>query len=464
MSYLKRWLMWGVGGILLALHVTIAVAATCPALVTTALETLEDSCVNTGRNRLCYGHTELQMQAHPGVGAYTFAAPGDRVDVSSVQTLRMSGMDAALDIWGIGWMQVQANVENSQPEDVTLLLFGDVDMRNTVRPLVIGQPAFIHTTEGDDLNIRTGPGTNFPVLVALPDGTQVTILDGPRIINNLRWWQVRLNNGADGWAVESVDDDEERLPTLIRDRGVYYGPMQAIQVATGTNDRQCVDAPESGLLIQTPEGVTEVNFLINEVSINLRSTAYIQAVAGGDMLVNLLEGSADISVNGVSRFVPEGSRVRITMDLNLRPGTVSGVEAINPDDLIGLPVNQLPRPLTDIDTRTPEPITRLPNLVIENAVSFSVDERRAQVEVTVANRGDVRSGATTVSVTLAGSSIRSLANIRALEPGESQTVIVQLSGSPGTVNATVIADPDGFVIESSERDNVRNITVTFVIG
>ena len=47
-----------------------------------------------------------------------------------------------------------------------------------------------------------------------------------------------------------------------------YNPMQAFYFQSGV-DAMCPAAPDSGMLIQTPEGVGEVTFLINEVDISL---------------------------------------------------------------------------------------------------------------------------------------------------------------------------------------------------
>ena len=49
------------------------------------------------------------------------------------------------------------------------------------------------------LNVRTGPGTNYPVITTVQSGTQLPIVG--RIGDNT-WWQVRLNFGAVGWVIQ----------------------------------------------------------------------------------------------------------------------------------------------------------------------------------------------------------------------------------------------------------------------
>ncbi len=81
--------------------------------------------------------------------------------------------------------------------------------------LVVGGLATVQTTEGDQLNVRLGPGLNFEVVAKLNPLAQVTILEGPRSADGYTWWKIRTGSGITGWAVESVDDNGVRLQTLI---------------------------------------------------------------------------------------------------------------------------------------------------------------------------------------------------------------------------------------------------------
>ena len=77
-----------------------------------------------------------------------------------------------------------------------------------------GDPARVHTTEGDTLNVRDVPNGN--VLVALANGSSVTVTGGPRDADGMRWWRVQTRDGVSGWAVESVlDDNGQPLRTLL---------------------------------------------------------------------------------------------------------------------------------------------------------------------------------------------------------------------------------------------------------
>lgn len=90
-----------------------------------------------------------------------------------------------------------------------------VATRNFNAVLVAGGLAVIHTTDGDQLNVRSGAGTNYLIVGKLGDGARVTIMDGPVAADGFTWWQIRTNSGIAGWVVESVSNGTERLQTLL---------------------------------------------------------------------------------------------------------------------------------------------------------------------------------------------------------------------------------------------------------
>jgi hypothetical protein len=78
-----------------------------------------------------------------------------------------------------------------------------------------GGSAIVHTTEGDMLRIRSGPGTGYGVQFQLPDGAPVTLLEGPTAVGGYNWWFIRAGDGRSGWAVEAVPEGDGWLQTLI---------------------------------------------------------------------------------------------------------------------------------------------------------------------------------------------------------------------------------------------------------
>ncbi len=87
--------------------------------------------------------------------------------------------------------------------------------RSSITTLGEGVAALVHTTNGNQLNVRAGAGTNYQIVAKLGDGARVTILEGPNTADGFTWWRVRTNSGIAGWVVDSVDDDGKRLQTLL---------------------------------------------------------------------------------------------------------------------------------------------------------------------------------------------------------------------------------------------------------
>ncbi|MCA9890949.1 MAG: SH3 domain-containing protein [Anaerolineae bacterium] len=82
-----------------------------------------------------------------------------------------------------------------------------------VGSLTIGGGAVINTTDGDRLNMRSGPGVDFSRLARLADGAQVIVLEGPVAADGFVWWRVRTVDGTEGWVVQSADDVRTLIPS-----------------------------------------------------------------------------------------------------------------------------------------------------------------------------------------------------------------------------------------------------------
>ena len=79
--------------------------------------------------------------------------------------------------------------------------------------LSIGGIATVNTTEGDNLNMRSGPGTSFEIVERVANGTRVTLVEGPRPNEGFTWWRVRLINGVEGWVVDAADGISTLIPS-----------------------------------------------------------------------------------------------------------------------------------------------------------------------------------------------------------------------------------------------------------
>jgi len=264
--------------------------ATCPNIVEAALATIDSACDDTGRNQACYGNVRLDVVPQPDAGPVTFAQQGDKVDLAAVQSLTLSSMDEAASEWGMAVMKVQADLPDALPgQNVTFLLFGDVQIENAV---AVG--------------------------------------------------------------------DEGR------------SPMQAFRIETGLRDSVCSNAPDSGLLIQTPEGIGQVRFTVNSVDIALSSTAYIQAEASDRMAVNMLEGEAEVTAQGVTQTVSAGEQVSVPMDADLQAsGPPADPQPYNLPTLGALPVTHLERAIEVAPNNTPLTAGTIVEIADEGTVTAS---------------------------------------------------------------------------------------------
>jgi uncharacterized protein YgiM (DUF1202 family) len=318
----------------------------CSALVQKALTLTQETCqATTGRNQACYGNISLLAEPQPGINNLEFEQQGDIADVDMIRTLQLSAMNAANNEWGVAYLQLQANLPDDTAQNVTLLMFGEVKIENAVEP--VPELATIAITSNGNLNVRGGPSTNHPVVSTLAPGDTVTA-DGR--IEDGSWLRIRLEDDMVGWVfaqLVTTEGDIVALSVVDPDSEVEsprFGPLQAFFVETGVDDAPCATAPDSGLLIQTPEGVGEINLVVNEVDIKLRSTAYIQSQAGAEMIVSLVEGNASVSALGTTVFTPAGTRVRIDMDTNNNASSVPGdPEPYDETALAALPVGYLAR-------------------------------------------------------------------------------------------------------------------------
>lgn len=126
-----------------------------------------------------------------------------------------------------------------------------------------------------------------------------------------------------------------------------YSPMQAFYLSTGIGDRPCAEAPDSGILVQTPEGSAEITLNVNGVTVHLGSTAYLQS-AGGTLRITVIEGTARVTAAGVTQTVPAGAFVQIPLTPAGQAvgGAPAAPQAYEAAPLQTLPVHLLPLAVT----------------------------------------------------------------------------------------------------------------------
>ncbi len=320
---------------------------TCTAIVQQALAEVQQGCAPTGRNQACYGYVSLQATPRDGVQNFTFAQQGDLADVADIDTLRLSALNTAANTWGIALMKLQANLPDTLPgQNVTFLLFGDVQIQNDASAT---SGATVQVTSKANANIRSEPSTNGSMIGLLAVGDQT---DANGRNQDGTWLRIQIPDGdALGWVSASLLTTADDINTLSvvdsTDAPTSYKPMQAFYFSTGITQTSCAEAPADGILIQTPQGVGQINLRANDVDITLGSTAFLQAQANANLTVSVVEGEGHVTSNGETVNVPAGAQVSVPMDANLQAAGAPSDPVPYDTTLVNpLPVQDLPEPIT----------------------------------------------------------------------------------------------------------------------
>lgn len=287
----------------------------CPVIVQTALAAANVYCRDMGSNQVCYGNARIDAQPRVNVADFDFNYVGDVANIIDVESMTLSGMNEAVGEWGVAILRAQANVADSIPgQNVTFVLFGDVEIYNATAQGVEVLVAATH-----NINARRKPAEQEELVRILALGEQI-VADG-RLVD-LSWVRVHWPDGVTGWVPVNrvqAQTDLSVLPVIPPDAiNLPPGVGQVFYFRSGIGDSPCREAPESGILIQTPSGIGNVSLVVNQVQVELGSTAYLQSQPGGEMIVNVLEGMALARSLGMETLIPAGTRLRIPVDENWR--------------------------------------------------------------------------------------------------------------------------------------------------
>lgn len=204
-----------------------------------------------------------------------------------------------------------ANIEAEPQEDVAILQFespGDIEDLALIKALQTSTMAVPDEWGVALLRVQANLPDSLP-------GQNVTIL----LFGNVRIEDAR-----------TPEDEAAR-------------PMQAFYFQTGVGESPCLEAPQDGILVQTPEGAGRIELTVNNAVIDLGSTAFLQAVPRAQMRVAVLEGDGVITTDEAIVDIPAGQQAMLDLD---EDGLVLGpvaVEPYDPQEFQALPIQVLPR-------------------------------------------------------------------------------------------------------------------------
>lgn len=375
-------------------------AVDCPILVETALNAADEACSATGRNQACYGNLVIDASTREPA---TFETTGDIVQVSNIESLELASMNVARNEWGVALMRVQANLPDTLPgSNVTFLLFSDVVIEDAGYEGDATPPPVLNATTIENSNVRSGPSTDFFVIDSLNSGDSL-IVNGRNEAGD--WLRVELPSGVNtGWMAATLLEVEGDISTLeLASAGsesttTQFGPMQAFYFRSGIGDAPCNAAPDSGMIIQTPEGLFTVDLQINGVNVQLGSTMYLTAGVdeNGEIQFNIhmIEGDARIESEGVAQFLRAGQMLQVPLDEDYNPTGQPGIPMPYDGRNASLPIRLLERSTIVIPPAF-EPDPNAPVIQRIQRSRLSTDSTREDIFFTDAN-----GNATTLNITL----------------------------------------------------------------
>jgi uncharacterized protein YgiM (DUF1202 family) len=105
------------------------------------------------------------------------------------------------------------------------------------------------------LRLRNGAGLSFRIISMLPNGTRLTVVEGPREADSLTWWQVRTPEGNVGWAAEIIESERALTKTGTVISSETSGTEEAL-VDTGVLAPPIIVSPLHGdVLTELPRTV-----------------------------------------------------------------------------------------------------------------------------------------------------------------------------------------------------------------
>lgn len=245
-------------------------SSSCQAIVNQAFEALVDHCVGLGVNQICYAYGDVQVEfsenGDESSDDVPFTEPGDRVDITSLRSVRTAPLDVTAGDYGLAVMNLWADLPASYAHNpVTVVISGGVIVTNGVPESITAVPA------SDPISIVLAqspaalydyPGVTDPFALVSESETVADslIVDG-RSADGL-WLRVDRTSTDDsgairatGWIAQSdvvTNDQFAALPVL----DIALSPFQIMEV-TLENPDQAALCPEAqpGLSITGPDDV-----------------------------------------------------------------------------------------------------------------------------------------------------------------------------------------------------------------
>lgn len=260
----------------------LAQSVDCTTIAQKAIESARKACTKLEQNQACYGNAKVEIQPRDNV-RLAFAKAGDVAPLASLKSVSTSVFDADAKTWGLSIMNVRADLLDG---NLTTIAFGKTTLENKSEASNDFVALEITVTEPKGANLRAKPEAEAAIVRGVYSGDRLQAIGRTE---DSTWFRI-----ADGWISKDVirsEADLSKLQVLAPDSEIadVYAPMQTVSLHTDIDDSPCAGAPESGLLIQTPEAVS-TNLVINGANLSLTGTLLLQTTAESKTVLSMLEG------------------------------------------------------------------------------------------------------------------------------------------------------------------------------
>ncbi|MBI5928901.1 MAG: hypothetical protein HY862_06310 [Chloroflexi bacterium] len=283
---------------------TYAQNNSCDPLVQEALQKVANTCLDLGRNEICYGYDNISAILRDT--SLTFQAAGDIIPVDQVETLITRPINPDTGEWGVAMMRLQADLPDDSDGFVTLLVFGGTEINNQVQLASNTVACQATNNTKDNLNIRSGPGTNFAGVDIFDSGATLPI-DGR---NEAGDWLHTPSGWVSAGLVTTTCDTSQLA--LVSSAGPASAPMQSFTLRM--DEEAACQAVPAGMMVQTESGQT-ATVMVNNVQLQLGSTAHIRTNGpNGNMVITNVQGHVQVTSGGKTVEVEDGEETTVPFE------------------------------------------------------------------------------------------------------------------------------------------------------
>ncbi len=321
----RRWLTFC---LLLLLSRAWAAAgdSSCPAEQNEALGNIVSHCADQAAETLCFGHpTVSALQRELTSDAPNFTQPGDTMSIAGVDWLSVSTEDRS---WGLARAIFPAYAYDSlEAEETALLAFGNVALFFSAP---VNLPSPLHDVEvaaSRGAYLRAEPSLAADIVKPISVRAKVKAI-GTSL--NRNWLRVYAAPDMLGWmSREVLTEPAERLPVSESDADTVplWLPWQSFDFRSGIGDAPCADAPESGILLQTPKFIPPRQFLINGIRLRLSGSAWLQATLSSGTRIRVLDGLGHVRAADIEQEVKSGFGTSVPLVMRDDDGWLMPAEA-----------------------------------------------------------------------------------------------------------------------------------------